>query len=204
MLTTPDNTTLDDAGKTEHFVRFYDDDAFLLAEVAEFIDRSLRAGGSGIIIATPEHISDLQRRLAEFRTESGRALPSCAKLLTLDAQTTLDQFMVNGWPDEARFDAVVGKVVRAACAQGEPVHAFGEMVALLCAQGMFDATIRLEEMWNALSAETSFSLFCAYPWKLFPTAKLSSAFQKVCATHDHVCSHGQHGISTEKIGRAHV
>jgi PAS domain S-box-containing protein len=185
------------AANNEHFVRFYEDDTVLMAEVADFIDVSLRAGGSGIVIATPDHVSELRRRLAGFGTASDGNHWSCEKLLTLDAEETLAQFMVNEWPDENLFDAVVGNVVRAACAANGSVNAFGEMVALLCERGLFDAAIRLEQLWNALAANTSFSLYCAYPWKLFPTAELSASFQKVCEAHDHVCGHGKHAISTE-------
>lgn len=199
MLNTPEHPILTPTEETKHFVRFYDEDAILLAEVADFLDMALRAGGSGIIIATPEHLSTLQRRLAGFGAEPGRRHWSCEKLITLDAQDTLDKFMVNNWPDEARFKAVVGKIVRAACAEGGTVNAFGEMVALLCAQGLFDAAIRLEEMWNALAAQHAFSLFCAYPWKLFPTVELSGAFQKVCEAHDHVCSHSRHVTESKDI-----
>lgn len=197
MLSTPESIVFSNKGKSEHFVRFYDEDAVLLAEVADFIDAVLRIGGSGIIIATPEHISDLERRLAGIGAEPGHQHWSCQKLFILDAQESLDQFMVNGWPDEARFDAVIGQLVRTAAATGGAVRAFGEMVALLCAQGSFDAALRLEEMWKALAAETSFSLFCAYPWKLFPTAELFSTFQKVCKAHDHVCSPDKHATEAE-------
>ncbi len=175
-----------DALEAGHFVRFYDDDNLLITEVAGFMNTALQSGGGGIIIATPAHINDLHVRL----TELGYGHPSNGKLITLDAEQTLAQFMIDEWPDEGRFNAVVGKVVRDACAESGSVNAFGEMVALLCEQGLFDAAIRLEQLWNDLAASTSFSLFCAYPWNLFPTAELSTAFQKVCEAHDHICGHG--------------
>lgn len=199
MLIKQDEMLCRDAAKTGHFVRFYDDDALLMMEVADFIDMSLRAGGGGIVIATPDHIRDIRHRLTGFWTDSdNRKLPG--KLLMLDAEETLSQFMVAGWPDEDRFNAVVGQLVRKAYAEYGSVHAFGEMVALLCQQGLFDAAIRLEHLWNALAGETTFSLFCAYPWKLFPTVELAASFQKVCEAHDHVCNHGKPDTATETKG----
>jgi len=47
------------------------------------------------------------------------------------------------------------------------VHAFGEMVALLCQDGLFDAAVELEGLWNELAARFRFHLFCAYPSRLF-------------------------------------
>ena len=49
---------------------------------------------------------------------------------------------------------------------GRRLRAFGEMVALLAADGMADAAVRLEELWNRLAATHHFSLLCAYPTSL--------------------------------------
>lgn len=191
MLTNVKSDISPHSKTSEHFVRFYDEDSLLLTEVGDFLDSSLRVGGSGIIIATPDHINVLRSRLSEYWLEPGNTPPNSQKLLTFDAGEMLSGFMIDEWPDESRFDTVVGNVVRATCANGGKVNAFGEMVALLCAKGLFDAAIRLEKMWGALAAQTPFSLFCAYPWKLFPTAESSVAFQKVCDAHHHVCNEGE-------------
>jgi PAS domain S-box-containing protein len=174
-------------GNSGHFVRFYDNDAILLDEVAAYVDQALRADGRGIVIATAEHCDALGRRLDALAQAGGRAvLP--AQVVWLDAEATLAAFMVDGWPDRERFDTVVGGAVSAACAAGAGVHAFGEMVALLCARGQYEAALQLERMWNELAQRIAFSLFCAYPWSLFPSAKLAHAFQRVCAEHDHACA----------------
>lgn len=191
----------------DQLVRFYDDDNLLMREVGDFIDAALRVGGSAIIIATPDHVSALRRRFCEGWIDPQQAAPWAAKLSFHDAEETLSQLMIDDWPDESRFDAVVGKIVRTACAEGGIVHAFGEMVALLCARDKFDAAIRLEEMWNALAGETPFSLFCAYPWKLFPSTESSSAFHAVCKAHSHIGESYENGpvssaVSTETHGRA--
>jgi PAS domain S-box-containing protein len=170
-----------------HFVRFYDDEAYLLAEVAEFIDTALRAGGVGIVIATAEHLEQLQGRLAGFGTAASRGAWYPGELVVLDARETLARLLVEGWPDEKRFMDIVGKAVEQARAGGRAVHAFGEMVALLCADGKYDAAIHLEALWNRLGQRHPFSLFCAYPSSLFPTSEHERAFRHVCSAHDHVC-----------------
>jgi len=174
-----------------HFVRFYHDDAVLLADVADFLDRGLRGGGSAIVIATQDHLDTLRRQLMGFGAPKGRPAWFPGELLMLDAASTLARFMVDGWPDQRLFDDVVGNTVRKACAAGHTVHAFGEMVALLCEQGLYDAAVRLEELWNGLGEACRFSLFCAYPWNLFPTQDLASDFRRVCCAHDHVRPEGR-------------
>lgn len=170
-----------------HFVRFYEDTVMLLTEVADFLDRGLRGGGVAIVIATADHLSALRQQLAGLGTLKGERGWFPGDLVTLDAGDALEQFMVDGWPDEQLFDTVIGNVVRKACKPGRPVHAFGEMVALLCERGQYDAAVRLEQLWNALRHECEFALFCAYPWQLFPTQELASAFHRICAEHDHIC-----------------
>jgi signal transduction histidine kinase len=63
---------------------------------------------------------------------------------------------------------------------------FGEMVALLCADGNIDAALKLEQLWNDLARSHSFQLYCAYPMKVFDQESHSQAFLKICAEHTHV------------------
>ncbi|OXH85026.1 hypothetical protein CA830_29965, partial [Burkholderia multivorans] len=74
----------------------------------------------------------------------------------------------------------------AAIAAGRPVHAFGEMVAVLCARGQPDAALRLEALWNELIERHRFSLYCGYPHDAFPGAEQSTLFRHVCALHRRV------------------
>jgi PAS domain S-box-containing protein len=192
-MITDSQPSRDEACEAPHFVRFYQDDTVLLAEVAAFLDRGLRGGGSGIVIATHDHLCTLRQQLTgpgALQGGHGRLageLPG--ELVMLEAADALAQFMVDGWPDARRFDQVIGTVVRRAAAAGKPVHAFGEMVALLCSQGLYDAAVHLEQLWNALRAQCRFALFCAYPWQLFPTAEQAAAFGRICLEHDHACPH---------------
>jgi hypothetical protein len=63
------------------------------------------------------------------------------------------------------------------------VMAFGEMVALLCAQGRPGAALRLEWMWNELLKTHNFLLRCGYPL----TCNLDKGlYAQICAEHDAV------------------
>jgi orotate phosphoribosyltransferase len=175
-------------GKTGHFVRFYDDSDTLLDEVASFLERALRARGRAIVIATGAHVDGLRRRLDELAGAEGRAPPPSRDVAWLDADTILARVMVDGWPDRARFEYEVGRIVAEACAGGTCVHAFGDLMPLLCARGRYDAALHMERLWNELARKLDFSLFCAYPWTLFPSAHVEHVFRQVCVEHDHACA----------------
>nr|WP_229510911.1 MULTISPECIES: ATP-binding protein [unclassified Massilia] len=162
-MTTPDAANQGATG--DHFpsVRFYDNDATLLDEAADFVDAALRAGGTGLVIATPEHVLQLRRRLAGFGSAEGSVCWYPGRLVVLDAETTLAAFMVDGQPDPQRFRAAIGPALTAAIAAGGPVHAFAEMVALLSARGNYRGAVCLEQLWSAVGDEYRFSLFHALP-----------------------------------------
>jgi PAS domain S-box-containing protein len=165
----------------DHIVRFYEKDDFLLGEVSAFLSEGLQAGQAVIVIATPQHRADLEQRL---HTVLGRAR---VRYTALDAATMLSKFMVNDWPEERRFEEVLGNVIRQEGRNGlRPVRAFGEMVALLWADGKHEAAIRLEELWNDLSQTHSFSLFCGYPMKDFSREEDGSPFFRICKAHSQV------------------
>jgi signal transduction histidine kinase len=169
-----------------HEVQFYSDDEFLVDSIVPFLARALENGGTAIVIATQSHRESLSQRLQD----NGIALAEATKqgsFVALDAAETLTAFMVDGLPDKARFDKIVGgTLARAAAAttlQNPPVAAFGEMVALLWQQGNAEAAIRLEQLWNELSRTHSFSLRCGYPLASFDREEHRDSFARICAEH---------------------
>ena len=107
------------------------------------------------------------------------------QLIILDVEQTLAEFIRNGWPDDTLFHEVIGKILGRAGHSGRHVRAFGEMVAVLWAQGHSGATVRLEHLWHHLCRKESFSLFCAYPRSGF-TEDAAASIQQICRTHDRV------------------
>ncbi|WP_269505878.1 hybrid sensor histidine kinase/response regulator [Burkholderia sp. IMCC1007] len=168
--------------RCSHFVQFYDSDVELTEEVGAFLLQALEAGGRAIAIAAADHLAALASWLDAARTVRLDAQDA----ILIDAQRALDGFMIDGWPDDARFMATVGALVADAARVGQPVHAFGEMVALLYAQGRGEAALRLEELWNRLADAHRFSLFCAYPQRAFVGARHTRLFGHICNAHQHV------------------
>jgi len=177
-------------GDHHHGVQFYSHDSFLLEELSEYIDNALRAGDAAVVVATETHRSSLLQWMTS-QGLNGAALVEQERLFVADAAQLLEAFMRDGWPNPELFNDVVGGVVAKALARAVRVHprvaVFGEMVALLWAEGKADAAIRLEQLWNELLGRTqSFSLFCAYPMSSFNRSEDAGLLLKVCNEHSAV------------------
>jgi signal transduction histidine kinase len=172
--------------RTGHVVQFYSEDSFLLDELSRFIGTALGAGDSAIVIATKAHRDGLSYRLRVRGFDPVTAIET-GRYVPLDAAETLAKFMVDGSPDPARFRDVIGAVIAraTAAAEGDPLRlvAFGEMVALLWADGKSQAAIELEDLWNDLAGRYAFSLRCAYPLSGFNRTEHADALLKICAQH---------------------
>jgi signal transduction histidine kinase/CheY-like chemotaxis protein len=170
---------------TEHFVQFYEADGFLLNSLSGFIGNAISAGEGAIVIATESHRAGLE----ELIKANGLDVTSAkahGQFLSLDAADTLSQFMIDGLPEPGRFHTVMSGVI-ASVTDGRPrVKAFGEMVALLWAEGNHVAAIQLEQLWNDLQKAHSFSLFCAYPINGFSGEQLVEPTRSVCKVHSRV------------------
>ena len=171
-------------GPHEHLVRFYDRDDELVAVLAGAVVEALTCGEPFVCVATPDHRTALDSMLEARGIDVALARASGA-YHPRDAAETLALFMVDDRPDAGRFEDAVGSLLDVAAAYGSRVRAFGEMVALLWAEGKEDAAIELEELWNRLAESRDFSLLCAYPTTALLTASLVDT-NRACATHTRV------------------
>src|SRR5271167_2045021 len=180
-----------DADRTpgSHVVKFYDQDESLIDTVSRFMGGALIAGDAAIVIATSEHLKKLVQQLKSRGFDISGATKR-GRFVTLDAEETLSKFMVEGWPDHARFTAIVDgiftKAKRSAVSENPRVVAFGEMVNLLWAQGKDEAAIQLERLWNDAIKTHSFSLLCAYAITAFDHEEHAKPFLDVCKHHSGV------------------
>ncbi|MDZ4685882.1 MAG: MEDS domain-containing protein [Planctomycetaceae bacterium] len=168
----------------EHLVQIYADDAAFLDALEGFVGGGIRAGDAVIVIATASHHNALEDRLGAAGVDLDAAIEQLA-YIPLDAEVALSRFMVNDWPDEALFNRMVTELIAAASQGGRRVRAFGEMVAILWAQGHSGATVRLEHLWNKYCRDENLSLFCAYPKSGF-TKDAAVSLREICAAHTKV------------------
>ena len=172
-----------------HVVQLYAEDSFLVEVLSRFIGGALAVGDAAIVVATRSHRVDLERRLSERGLDTTKATLQ-GRYAVLDATETLSNLMTNGAVDEARFSDLIGGVlsqVRSALdGKDRRIAVFGELVALLWAEGKMQEAIGVEELWNGLAKVHSFSLLCAYPMTGFNNEKHIEPFVKMCGHHSGV------------------
>lgn len=168
----------------DHVVQIYDEDAVFLETLTEFICGGLKAGDSVVIIATAQHRLSIEERLKSKGFDPFR-LSHENKYTPLDAQETLDRFMIDGWPDALLFNHTISEIMKKARRNATRIRAFGEMVAVLWSEGHTGATVRLEHLWNQFMENNEFCLYCAYPKSGFTQNALDSV-HTICCTHSKV------------------
>lgn len=170
---------------SRHVVRFYDDDGALAHAVAEFIGAALDADNAGIIIATEAHRIAIEQKLQD----GGRDLANdrvAGRYISLNALETLTRIMRNDAPDPAQFLDVVGSICADATRGGRQVRVFGEMGGLLAEEGIHDAVIALEGLWNQYLAQHDIELLCSYRMADLQGASLAPVMAEICDGHSRV------------------
>jgi hypothetical protein len=167
----------------DHFVQFYDTDAHLVECLGSFIASGLRRGETVLCIADAAHRAAVARHLAVEGDLAG-ALEH-HRYIPCDAEEVLARFMVAGGPDEGLFRAVVEELLERPRAEGRPVRAFGEMVAMLRGRGEALAAETLEDLWNRVLDEHGLTLYCAYPRSQFGDRR-GREFERVCCQHSRI------------------
>ncbi|HTM18001.1 MAG TPA: ATP-binding protein [Terracidiphilus sp.] len=169
-----------------HAVQFYEDDTVFIESLGEFVGAALGAGGACIVISTQDHHRKLIENLCDNSIDMARILAE-GRYIHLDARRTLDTFMVQGRPDRQRFWNEIEPLVERAKSTLRPgvqtIAAFGEMVALLWAEGSHQAAIELEHLWNELIQQHNVRLRCAYPAGSFAQQSYSDMFDTICSQH---------------------
>ncbi len=172
-------------GAAEHFVQFYETDGYLLNSLGGFVGSGLSTGEAAIVVATKAHREQLEELLQAYGLDVEAARAS-GQYVALDAAELLAQLMLDGTFEPGHFAETVGGLIKRAGAGRHRVRIFGEMVALLWADGKQDSALRLEDLWNELQQTHPFSLFCAYPMNGFGGVALADPLGHVCAGHSRV------------------
>jgi signal transduction histidine kinase len=175
----------DDHAPISHSVQFYEDDAVLLEGLSRFIGSALVAGDAAVVIATKPHRDGLEK-LLRSRGLDVDLVAGQGRYVSMDAAEALSEIVVDGQPDEERFTRLVGELIaRATSSDGRRtrVAAFGEMVALLWAEGKHEEAVRLEQLWSDLVRAAPIHIHCAYPMSLFSRVDDGEPLERICAEH---------------------
>jgi PAS domain S-box-containing protein len=171
-----------------HTVQLYDDDAALIEVLTRYVGSALVSGHAAVVLATDAHRDALANRL-HARGLDVQSVSSQGRYVALDAADLLSRFMRDGEFNASCFLELAGGIIdRAATGADDQRHVavFGELVALLAADGQHAAAVELERLWNSLAETRSFSLLCAYPVDVFSRAADGDHLLQVCAAHRRV------------------
>jgi AcrR family transcriptional regulator len=138
-----------------------------------------------VLAMMPGNLTAIRRRLEADGREVD-SLESRGRLVLVEAQPLLDEFMRNGEPDRQRFRRTLGGLVAKARSDGGPianVRVVGEMVEVLRRQGNDPAVPQIEDLWSELVREQAISLLCAYQ---MGAAERSEVPHGVAGSHSHV------------------
>lgn len=163
-----------------HFTQFYKSERDLIVPLSRYIQDGIQAGDTCIVIATSRHIDSLNLQLENLGTDVSAAVAS-GQYIVFDAALALSTFMLNGLPQKELFIQEMGAIIEEAIQRGNPVRAYGEMVALLWRDGKKDAVIKLENLWNDLIEAYPIALYCAYPELHFIMD--ADALNEICHCH---------------------
>lgn len=177
----------------DHVVQIYENDAVFMDALAGFVGGGINAGDCCVIIATPAHLEALEKKLSSYGIQVDD-LVSERRYFPINAKELLSSFMVNDWPDEKLFEKAVDGLLSSCQLNGRRIRAFGEMVALLWAEGHSGATVQLEHLWNQYCKKQSFCLFCAYPKSGF-TGDIHESVEHICCAHSKMISGTEHQLT---------
>jgi MEDS: MEthanogen/methylotroph, DcmR Sensory domain len=185
---------LDEAEPQGHFVHLYgEEDHLLVANVCRYLAEGLKRGDGIVVVAQPDHLESFTQGMSQEPGYARAVLEG--RILFLDAQTTLNQILMNGDPNWHQFLITVGDSLREVQDRGQGytgLRAYGEMVGILWRQEQYAAAARLEDFWNRLLESTGCSLFCAYPIDIFGKDFQVSTLDAVLSAHTHMLPVGDH------------
>jgi KaiC/GvpD/RAD55 family RecA-like ATPase len=173
-----------------HGVQFYGSEYSLFVTVSRFLGEGLLTGHPAIVIATKPHRAGILEHLGQRHVDWEQAVRD-GDLVLLDAEETLDLFMVDEQPHGELFEANVGRLIEQTWDDRRLViRAYGEMVDVLWKQNRTQAAMALEMLWNKLAYRLRFTLLCGYAMGSF--FKQSDQIDEIAALHTRVVpSEGQ-------------
>lgn len=165
-----------------HSMQWFDSDDRLAHVVSHFVRDTIDSGCTCVVVPTAEHRAGIEARLAAMGIDAD-ALAAQYRYVALDARATLNAILENGVLHQQRFHQLMNLLVAQVRAGGQPVRIYGEMAGVLAARGDMRAVLRLEELWNELSRQHTFTMYCGY-WR--PQRPAERHAKLLHAVHSHV------------------
>lgn len=171
-----------------HLADFFRTDDALIERSVAFLRDGFASGCTCIAAVTPEHRARIATGLAARGLDES-ALIATYRYIVLDARKILDSVRHAGVFDVAKVHKTFGELLSLAASGGRDVRVVGEIVTLLAREGDSEGVIQLEEIWNDLSRQYPFTLFCPYPTDVFESPLTQRHLAQVRALHSRMPAH---------------
>jgi hypothetical protein len=187
-LFVPSPTSLLTVAGHRHAVQFHANDSRFLDDVSRFVGATLRSGEQIVMVTSEATRSGVAQRL-QARNINLTTLAVKGQYAAQDSAVALSQVMRDGRPDKARLAEMISGLDRwrPAIPKGprSRLTIFGDMAAVLCRNGNFEAALELERIWDELTRPLPFFTVCSYPTDCFESAA-RHRLPGVCAEHSAV------------------
>jgi len=178
-------TLLVEAPAGRHFAQFHRDADILTEAALVFLQSGLRHGKSLLVIAPSRRVEQVFDRLSDGKVHI-KSLVDSGQLAVMDSTPIIEQLVSNSQTEWARFRDVVPPVLARLAPRGHGTRIYAEIANVLWEAGETDAAIRLEDLWNALAAAHTFSLFCGYTMDTHSEHAYAGPLEELGRTHSDI------------------
>jgi DNA-binding NarL/FixJ family response regulator len=169
-----------------HEAAFYSDEALLVDDYTRFAAAALQAGNALILVVNGARREQIHHRLRRDGIDVESAIND-GRYYLFDPAELISSFMVDGRFDEAQCAEAIRVLVTNALqtvGDGHRVAACGDGAATLWGQGLIDASIRAEQLWDEITRTHPVDVLCGY---VTPTGEPTDEdLQRLESTHTHV------------------
>lgn len=119
--------------------------------------------GAAMLIISAHQWTQLREALQAGGVDVAQHVKT-GRLTALDAEDTLASILTDtGVVDVEAVRRLALPLLRATSERWGHISMYGEMAPILWQQGKVAAALELEQLWNLLAEERSFSVLCGYP-----------------------------------------
>jgi hypothetical protein len=169
-----------------HLVSFYQDPAYPIATVCDYLAEGLDAGEAAVAVVIPEHAESISNELRALGLPLDEMM-SDGRFACVDLSSTL-VYLLDPKIPKSEKDALMVKWIEDTLgrAPAKRCRFLGELVSQMVAHGRIDSAIDLEETWNHLLAIFPAMLYCVYEQTPFENSSALHKFCDICNQHDGV------------------
>ena len=178
-------TRLVDVPAGRHVAQFHRDAETLTEAAFVFLESGIRNGHSLLIVAPSERVEQMFDRLSSGKVHP-QSLMDSGQLAVMDSTPIVEQVAANGQTQWARFRGMLAPVLTRLAPRGHGTRIYAEIANGLWEAGDTEAAIRLEDLWNALAAAYTFSLFCGYTMDTQSEHAYAAPLEELGRTHSDI------------------